>query len=73
VIRSLIIWLVREKDSYVDIYHNFMSHLPCVIATILFMGIIWMENLKNLIFFFPKDTFTCEIVNILNLYEYFSI
>jgi hypothetical protein len=56
---------VREEDSYVDIYHNFMSHLPFVIATVLFMWTIWMKNLENLIFFFPKDTFTCEIVNIL--------
>jgi hypothetical protein len=25
--RSLMIWLVREKDSYVEIYHNCMSSL----------------------------------------------
>jgi hypothetical protein len=32
-----------------------------------------MKNLENLIFFFPKDTFTCGIVNILCLYEYFDL
>jgi hypothetical protein len=26
-----------------------------------------MKNLENLIFFFPKDTFTCKIMNILGL------
>jgi hypothetical protein len=28
---------------------------------------------EHIIFFFPKDTFTCEIVNILCLYEYFGL
>jgi hypothetical protein len=42
VIRSLIIWLVREEDSYVNIYRNFISHLPYVISTVLFT---WSENL----------------------------
>jgi hypothetical protein len=65
--------IVREEDSYVDIYHNFMSYLPCVIATVLFMRTIWMKNLENLIFFFPNYTFKCEIVNILCLYEYFGL
>jgi hypothetical protein len=32
-----------------------------------------MKNLENLIFFFPKNIFICEIVNILGLYEYFAI
>jgi hypothetical protein len=32
-----------------------------------------MKNLQNLMFFFPKDTFTCEIVNILCLYKYFGL
>jgi hypothetical protein len=68
-----VIWLVREEDSYVDIHHNFMSYLTYVIATVLFMWTIWMKNLENLIFFFPKDIFTYEIVNILCLYEYFSL
>jgi hypothetical protein len=67
------LWLVREEDSYVDIHHNFMSYLPYVIATVLFMQTICMKNLENLIFFFSKDTFTYEIVNILCLYEYFGI
>jgi hypothetical protein len=67
------IWLVRDENSYVDIYHNFMSYLPCVIATVLFIQTIWMKNLENLIFFFPNYTFTCEIVNILCLYEYFGL
>jgi hypothetical protein len=73
VTRSLLIWLVREEDSYVDIHHNFMSYLPCVIATVLFMRTIWIKNLKNLIFFVPKDIFTCKIVNIPCLYEYFGL
>jgi hypothetical protein len=48
------IWLLRDENSYVDIYHNFMSHLPCVIAIVLFMWTIWMKNLENLIFSFQK-------------------
>jgi hypothetical protein len=31
------------------------------------------EKLRKFNIFFPKDTFTCEIVNILCLYEYFGL
>jgi hypothetical protein len=52
---------------------TYINHLLCIIATVLFIWTIWLKNLENLIFFFTKDTFTCEIANILDLYEYFDI
>jgi hypothetical protein len=62
-----------EVRFVLELASLFMSHLTYVIATVLFIWAIWIKNLENLIFFFPKYTFTREIGNILCLYEYFSL
>jgi hypothetical protein len=81
VTRSLMIWLVREDDSYFEIYYELFT--LCNWFSSIYMNHVDEKFSKFNIFLSRKNMYMrnsehtrfvrvfCEIVNILGLYEYF--